>query len=229
MCAAPGTHTSQELAMSAALQSPRVCLCKSAKPRGGVASSYVRSRALVVMQAEKGESNGTALPGRGICAWTCSMTSPSTQPLGLRYRAEFGILYVLLTHPVSHGSPRPRNPAVAAPSASRLRTGTVRRTTKETDVEVTLNIDGTGICAADTSIPFLDHMMDQLASHGLFNVTVTAKVGGDARRPRCILCFSLPSCYLALRIGSRACRLPPRVSHTLSCRPHCCTAGRHPH
>jgi len=55
------------------------------------------------------------------------------------------------------------------------RTATIHRKTKETEVEVTISIDGTGKCDSDTGIPFLDHMMDQLASHGLFDVKVHAK------------------------------------------------------
>ncbi|MEL7503032.1 MAG: imidazoleglycerol-phosphate dehydratase HisB [Cyanobacteria bacterium J06554_6] len=55
------------------------------------------------------------------------------------------------------------------------RTATVSRTTKETDVQVTLNVDGQGHCTADTGIPFLDHMLNQIASHGLFDLEVRAQ------------------------------------------------------
>ncbi|MEQ8960544.1 MAG: imidazoleglycerol-phosphate dehydratase HisB [Coleofasciculus sp. C2-GNP5-27] len=54
------------------------------------------------------------------------------------------------------------------------RTATVRRTTGETDVQVSLNFDGTGTCRADTGIPFLDHMLHQLSSHGLIDLEVKA-------------------------------------------------------
>lgn len=54
------------------------------------------------------------------------------------------------------------------------RTATVRRTTGETDVQVTLNLDGTGACTAATGIPFLDHMLHQLSSHGLIDLDVQA-------------------------------------------------------
>ena len=55
------------------------------------------------------------------------------------------------------------------------RIATVKRTTGETDVIVTINIDGTGICNANTGIPFLDHMIHQIASHGLFDLDIQAK------------------------------------------------------
>jgi imidazoleglycerol-phosphate dehydratase len=54
------------------------------------------------------------------------------------------------------------------------RVASVSRTTKETDVQVTLAVDGTGKCTADTGIPFLDHMLHQIASHGLFDLEVRA-------------------------------------------------------
>ncbi|NEO22803.1 MAG: imidazoleglycerol-phosphate dehydratase, partial [Moorea sp. SIO4A5] len=44
-------------------------------------------------------------------------------------------------------------------SKLKARTASVRRTTGETDVQVSLNLDGTGICTANTGIPFLDHML----------------------------------------------------------------------
>ena len=54
------------------------------------------------------------------------------------------------------------------------RTGTVCRKTKETEVEVTINLDGVGACTCDTPVGFLNHMLDQIASHGLFDLTVKA-------------------------------------------------------
>mmetsp|Transcript_7341 Transcript_7341/g.19593 ORF Transcript_7341/g.19593 Transcript_7341/m.19593 type:complete len:272 (+) Transcript_7341:3-818(+) len=55
------------------------------------------------------------------------------------------------------------------------RVGEVRRITGETEVEVRINIDGTGRCDVDTGIPFLDHMLHQISSHGLFDLYVRAK------------------------------------------------------
>ena len=54
------------------------------------------------------------------------------------------------------------------------RTASVSRTTKETDISVALNLDGTGKCLADTGIPFLDHMLQQISSHGLIDLEVKA-------------------------------------------------------
>jgi imidazoleglycerol-phosphate dehydratase len=54
------------------------------------------------------------------------------------------------------------------------RTATVSRTTKETNVFVSLNLDGQGQCNAATGVPFLDHMIQQIASHGLIDLEVRA-------------------------------------------------------
>ena len=54
------------------------------------------------------------------------------------------------------------------------RTATVARNTLETQIEVSLNLDGSGQFSAETGVPFLDHMMEQIARHGLFDLNVTA-------------------------------------------------------
>jgi imidazoleglycerol-phosphate dehydratase len=55
-----------------------------------------------------------------------------------------------------------------------LRQAAVRRVTGETEVEVAIDLDGTGKCTANTGIPFLDHMLHQIASHGLIDLDVRA-------------------------------------------------------
>jgi imidazoleglycerol-phosphate dehydratase len=54
------------------------------------------------------------------------------------------------------------------------RAATSRRTTGETDVAVTLDLDGGGRTEIDTGLPFYDHMLDQLGRHGGFDLTVKA-------------------------------------------------------
>ncbi|MFM7447135.1 MAG: imidazoleglycerol-phosphate dehydratase HisB [Leptolyngbyaceae cyanobacterium] len=54
------------------------------------------------------------------------------------------------------------------------RTASVSRKTGETDVHVTVNLDGTGQCVAQTGVPFLDHMLHQISSHGLIDLEVRA-------------------------------------------------------
>jgi imidazoleglycerol-phosphate dehydratase len=55
------------------------------------------------------------------------------------------------------------------------RTATTSRTTKETSIEIALDLDGTGRAEADTGLPFFDHMLSQLGRHGGFDLTVNAK------------------------------------------------------
>ena len=54
------------------------------------------------------------------------------------------------------------------------RTATVHRKTGETEVTVTIALNGTGKCDVKTGIPFLDHMLHQIASHGLFDLEIRA-------------------------------------------------------
>jgi imidazoleglycerol-phosphate dehydratase len=55
------------------------------------------------------------------------------------------------------------------------RTALVERTTKESDVRVELDLDGTGNASSDTGVPFFDHMVSQLGKHGGFDLTVVTK------------------------------------------------------
>jgi len=59
------------------------------------------------------------------------------------------------------------------------RTAMIRRQTKETDITVSLNIDGSGKYRLDTGIGFLDHMLELFAFWGFFDITVKAK--GDMK------------------------------------------------
>lgn len=51
----------------------------------------------------------------------------------------------------------------------------IKRVTKETDIDLTLNLDGTGVCESDTGIGFFDHMIDGFARHGLFDIRLACK------------------------------------------------------
>jgi imidazoleglycerol-phosphate dehydratase len=53
-----------------------------------------------------------------------------------------------------------------------MRQSTITRKTTETDIDLTLNLDGTGISDCLTEVGFFDHMLDQLARHGLFDLTL---------------------------------------------------------
>ncbi|HRK78136.1 MAG TPA: imidazoleglycerol-phosphate dehydratase HisB [Thiobacillus sp.] len=56
-----------------------------------------------------------------------------------------------------------------------MRTAQVTRNTLETQVTVSLNLDGTGIAKLATGVPFLDHMLDQIARHGLIDLDIQAQ------------------------------------------------------
>jgi imidazoleglycerol-phosphate dehydratase len=56
-----------------------------------------------------------------------------------------------------------------------MRRARIERQTKETEIELTLSLDGQGKHEVDTGIPFFDHMLTHLAVHGLFDLTVKAR------------------------------------------------------
>ena len=56
-----------------------------------------------------------------------------------------------------------------------MRTAEVQRDTKETQIRVKLNLDGTGVARLATGIPFLEHMLDQVARHGMLDLDIEAK------------------------------------------------------
>ena len=56
-----------------------------------------------------------------------------------------------------------------------MRTAEVIRNTNETQIRVKVNLDGTGIAVFSTGVPFLDHMLDQVARHGLVDLEIEAK------------------------------------------------------
>jgi imidazoleglycerol-phosphate dehydratase len=55
------------------------------------------------------------------------------------------------------------------------RTATISRDTKETEITVSVDLDGTGACSFKTGLPFLEHMLDQVARHGLIDIAVEAR------------------------------------------------------
>lgn len=55
------------------------------------------------------------------------------------------------------------------------RTAQIERLTNETSIEISLNLDGTGLSKIDTGIGFLDHMLEQLAFHGLIDLTLKGR------------------------------------------------------
>ena len=60
-------------------------------------------------------------------------------------------------------------------TATAPRVARIERTTKESDIVVDLNLDGTGRTSIDTGVPFFDHMLTALGTHASFDLTITAR------------------------------------------------------
>ena len=60
-------------------------------------------------------------------------------------------------------------------TATPKRTASITRNTLETQISVSVNIDGSGQVEFDTGVPFLEHMLDQIARHGMMDLSITAK------------------------------------------------------
>ena len=56
-----------------------------------------------------------------------------------------------------------------------MRIAEISRNTLETQISVSINLDGTGVSKFATGLPFLDHMLDQIARHGMMDISVEAK------------------------------------------------------
>ncbi len=56
-----------------------------------------------------------------------------------------------------------------------MRKATIQRVTSETDIQLTINLDGTGKTKLNTGLPFLDHMLSHVAVHGLFDLEIRAE------------------------------------------------------
>lgn len=65
--------------------------------------------------------------------------------------------------------------SASAPDAGASRTASVHRVTGETDIALTINLDGTGKASIETGIGFFDHMLTALARHGMFDLDIVAK------------------------------------------------------
>jgi imidazoleglycerol-phosphate dehydratase len=76
-------------------------------------------------------------------------------------------------HVKSRTSRKASTAPARSPSAA-PRHATVRRQTRETNIDIALKLDGRGVAAVDTGVPFLDHMLESFSRHGFFDLEVAA-------------------------------------------------------
>jgi imidazoleglycerol-phosphate dehydratase/histidinol-phosphatase len=94
----------------------------------------------------------------------------------LEFAANLGIEGIRIR---AHGSPAESWPAIAQRILGAMRRGHVRRTTQETDVEVDVDLSREGPTRVHTGLGFFDHMLEQIAKHGGFALTLSCR--GDLR------------------------------------------------
>ncbi|KAK4405720.1 Imidazoleglycerol-phosphate dehydratase, chloroplastic [Sesamum angolense] len=121
--------------------------------------------------------NYSFLPRSAHCKQRFQLPNHVLVPVNLQHRKVQLFPAYIASPPMRSTVPRAFDDNNGSPSAATTqgeRTGEVKRVTKETNVYVKINVDGNAVAENNTGIPFLDHMLDQLASHGLFDVHVKA-------------------------------------------------------